>query len=143
MLIAENIRRACSAPKRNAPRDRTRRSKPKKCGSIALVSISSCFNPAWTIGSIWRGGCSRTLPKRGNPAFFFHPVQGGKERAWLDNKVPLVICWILREIPIRASPSNKAISGSAGQSPLAKGSSVQGSIYASYRLSIGTILIYV
>src|SRR5467141_2381499 len=25
-------------------------------------------------------------PKRGNPAFFFHPVQGGKERAWLDNK---------------------------------------------------------
>src|SRR5713101_50586 len=25
-------------------------------------------------------------PKRGNPAFFFHSVQGGKERAWLDNK---------------------------------------------------------
>src|SRR6267143_5678558 len=25
-------------------------------------------------------------PKRGNPTFFFHSVQGGKERAWLNNK---------------------------------------------------------
>src|SRR3982075_2059847 len=25
-------------------------------------------------------------PKRGNPTFFFHSVQGGKKRAWLNNK---------------------------------------------------------
>src|SRR6267143_6078712 len=25
-------------------------------------------------------------PKRGNPTFFFHAVQRGKERAWLNNK---------------------------------------------------------
>src|SRR5882762_1496884 len=25
-------------------------------------------------------------PKRGNPTFFFHSVQGGKERTWFDNK---------------------------------------------------------
>src|SRR5580700_2616521 len=28
----------------------------------------------------------RFSPKRGNPTFFFHSVQCGKERAWLDNK---------------------------------------------------------
>src|SRR6266567_2557088 len=25
-------------------------------------------------------------PKRGNPTFFFHSMQGGKERAWLNKK---------------------------------------------------------
>src|SRR5260370_30113238 len=25
-------------------------------------------------------------PKRGNPTLFFHSVQGGKERAWLNHK---------------------------------------------------------
>src|SRR5437660_610566 len=25
-------------------------------------------------------------PKRGNPAFFLHSVQGGKERSWFNNK---------------------------------------------------------
>ena len=25
-------------------------------------------------------------PKRGNPTFFLHPVQAGKERAWLNDK---------------------------------------------------------
>src|SRR5713101_130898 len=28
----------------------------------------------------------RFSPKRGNPTFFFHSVQCGKERAWLDDK---------------------------------------------------------
>jgi len=59
-------------------------------------AASSGFAPN---DSISRGGIFGLSPERGNPTFFFHSVQSGKEGAGLNNKVPPVICWILREIP--------------------------------------------
>src|SRR5439155_8861421 len=59
---------------------------PKKCGPIVWFRLRAASIPPWAIGSIWRGGCFLTLPKRGNPTFFFHSLHGGKERAWFDKK---------------------------------------------------------
>src|SRR4029077_6570910 len=79
-------------------------------------------------------------PKRGNPTFFFHSVQGGKERAWLNNKSAAGdLLDAARDSQSVHLGGDKRFQNQQVQSPLQEACRFRAQRISSYRLSIGII----